>query len=83
MATNDKRQDDFSPSDSDKNKICLLQRTSNWKKRIHQASQAPPAKVSGHAMEVIILPLFSSVASKPSRDMFNWRDSSSFVETPW
>ena len=36
-----------------------------------------------HAMEVIILPLFSSVASKPSRDMFNRRDSSSFVETPW
>lgn len=33
-------------------------------------------------MEVIILPLFSSVASKPSRDMFNRRDSSSFVETP-
>lgn len=34
-------------------------------------------------MEVIILPLFSSVASKPSRDMLNWRDSSFLVDTPW
>lgn len=34
-------------------------------------------------MEVIILALFSSVASKPSRDVFNWRYSSSFVESPW